>query len=432
MATRMMDLIPSLERVFKQFMESPGYRPMTRSEIAAALSLGPDRRRELRLLLRRMREAGDIVLLRKNRWARPDSANTVTGRLSVHTRGHGTLDDPRCPGLLIRVEADAMRNAIHGDLVEVDPLPARRFGHRRRRHPAATDAPEAAGRIVRVIERGHPVLSGLLKKTQYYWYLIPANPRFPNTVRVRDAAPGVVRVDGHMAAVRLDPWSPFDPLLSGCLIEVMGRPDDPGVDMIALMRQYGLMDQHPREAMEEAGAIAPAIHESTLKGRTDLRDALSITIDPIDAKDFDDAVSLVRRTDGAWVLDVHIADVAHHVRPGSAIDKEAGARGTSVYLVDRTVPMLPHDLTTDVCSLRPDCDRLCHTVRLVLDSSGRTLEESTFRSVIRSRYRMDYDAVQAMIDDPSGAKAHGEIIPNWIRTAAFDPLCAGAPWRPTV
>jgi ribonuclease R len=407
MATRMTEFLPSLEDAFKQFVDAPRYRPMTRSEIAGALRLPSGQRRELRALLRRLQTAGEIVLLRKNRWARPDAGRTVTGDLSVHARGYGTVDDPEHPGAEIRIDPGDLRNAIHGDRVVVERLSGGAAARGRRRRPAGP--PEARGRIRRVVERRHPVLAGLVKQTAYYWYLIPAHPRFPGTVRIREFAPGVRREDGRMAAVELDAWNPAAPLLAGRAVEDLGRPDEPGVDMAVLLRQHNLTMEFPRAVGDEVRRLSPQVSAPDLDGRRDLRALPSVTIDPADAKDFDDAVSLAPRADGRWDLHVHIADVAHFVPAGGAVDREARERGTSVYLVDRTLTMLPRDLTTDVCSLRPDADRLCHTVRMVLDPAGLVVEEETFPSVIRSRARLDYDTVQALLAGGTQDAVDGDL-----------------------
>lgn len=405
--------LPSLEEAIKHFVASPGYRPMTRSELAAALCLPPALRRDLRARLRDLQARGELVLLRKNRWARPDSGRLVTGDLAVHARGHGTVEDPDRPGEEIRIEPEDLRQAIHGDRVVVERLSDRPAGRSRQRRFARDTG--ARGRVSRVVERRHAAIAGLLKRTSHYWYLIPANARFPETVRIRDAAPGVRREDGHMAVVELDPWNPKATMLTGRLVEDLGRPDAPGVDMAVLLRQNNLVEAFPRQALEEARRLSPHIAPSAMEGRRDLRGLAAVTIDPVDAKDYDDAVSLALRPDGAWELHVHIADVAHHVGPSGAIDREARARGTSVYLVDRSIPMLPRDLTADICSLLPDTDRLCHTVRLVLDPGGRVQEEETFRSVIRSRARLDYDTVQTFL---SGAG--GSVVPADLGAALHD------------
>lgn len=384
-----------MEDAFKQFVDSPRYRPMTRSEIAGALRLPPDARRDLRALLRRLQASGEIVLLRKNRWSRPDAGRTVTGDLVVHARGVGTIDDPSRPDAEIRIDPSDLRNAIHGDRVVVERLSGAAAGRGRRRRPESS---VLRGRVRRVLERRHAVLAGLVKQTAYYWYLIPASPRFPETVRIREFAPGVRREDGRMASVELDPWEPGAAMLTGRVVEDLGRPDGPGVDMTVLLRQHGLSETFPRAVGDEVSRIAAHPDAQPAgEGRRDLRSLAAFTIDPVDAKDFDDAVSLGRRPDGRWDLHVHIADVAHYVAPDGAVDREARERGTSVYLVDRTLTMLPRDLTTDVCSLRPDADRLCHTVRMTVEPDGRVAGEETFRSVIRSRARLDYDRVQAFL-----------------------------------
>lgn len=395
----MTDFIPSLREAVKQLLDRPDYRPMTRHEIAAALRLPPDLRSSLRATLRELQGAGEAVCLRKNRWSRPDAGRHVVGELSVHIRGHGTVtcDDGRQE---FRVEARDLRGAVSGDLVAVEPL-----------HLRAGPAP-APARVVRVIERRRERVPGLLKETRFYWYLIPEDPRFGGTVRVTDFADGLRPADHQMAVARLDPWNPHAVQPTGRVEEILGPPDAPGVDMRALMSRFNLTAAFPPDAEAEAAGRTAAHPAADRRERRDLRSLPACTIDPADARDFDDAVSIGRLPGGRWEVHVHIADVAAYVPPGSAIDREARLRGTTVYLVDRALTMLPPHLTADVCSLRPHEDRLCHSVRLVLEPDGRVVEEETFPSVIRSAARLDYDQVQRFIEGRGDSEIPATLRPH--------------------
>ncbi len=398
--------IPSVEGLINRLLDSPAYRPMTRSEMARALRIGAGRRAELRAALRAMERRGEAVCLRKNRWGRPGKDRLFTGVLRVHRRGFAFVADEKDPAREALVPAAAVGVAVHGDRVLVEAAQERgRRSAGRRRTPAGADAARGAlrARVVRVLERRFTRIPGLLKSTPYYAYVLPDDTRFTQPVRVRGTAPGVSCRENEQVVVELDPWDASRTVLCGVLVESLGPADAADAAARGLVRQYGLGTVFPEAARREARRRPLEPGERDLRGRRDLRDDLVFTIDPADARDFDDAVAL-RREDGGWVLDVHIADVAHFVPPGGAMDREARGRGNTVYLVDRALTMLPPHLTGEVCSLRPDRDRLTRTFRIRLAPDGRAQHAESFPSVIRSRVRLDYDRVQELLDGatPSG------------------------------
>ncbi|MBP7830869.1 MAG: VacB/RNase II family 3'-5' exoribonuclease [Kiritimatiellae bacterium] len=332
-----------------------------------------------------MEREGELVRLRKNRWAAPRGAPALSGRLRAHPDGFGfvTPAEPGHPD--IYVPADALGPALDGDLVLV-----------------AVEEPESErprGRVVRVLDRRQERLVGRLRRTAYYWYAIPDNPRIRDNIRVRGFAPAVKEpAEDHAVVLQLEPREREHEALTGTVVEDLGAADAPGADMLSVMRSFDLRSEFPADAVRQAAAQETEPSPALLRGRQDLRGQTVFTIDPEDAKDFDDAVSLSRDASGAWRLGVHIADVSHYVEPDSPVDVEARRRGTSVYLADRVIPMLPPRLTTDVCSLRPGAPRLTHSVFLLFDRHGLVLDFSTGPSVILSAARLDYDRVQAFFD----------------------------------
>jgi ribonuclease R len=390
------EYIPSLEGLINRLFRTPGYKPLTRRELADRLGLAVKDRRALRATLQRMRSEGSAVVLRKNRWAAAGAGRTFTGRVVAHRRGTILIepDEPALPRLSL-AEAD-LRGAIHGDRVEAE-ADLRGGGGRRPREGAP-------GHVVRVIERRFTVIPGLFKRTRYYDYIIPTDARLPRSIRVRSLARGLDPGENALVAVALDPWTPRGGPPAGEAISVLGAPGSPRADVEALMLLYGLSDDFPEDARREAEACPAEPGPADLEGRRDLRGWDTVTIDPESARDFDDAVSLRALPGGRWELGVHIADVAHFVPAGGAVDLEARHRATSVYLADRSVPMLPRRLTAEVCSLLPDADRLCHSVVLTLDAAGAVEAEETARTVIRSRARLNYDQVQRLI---TGVTGHG-------------------------
>lgn len=391
----------SLEQRLIDFVSGPRYQPAKHHELARALQLRGDDRPRLRQLLRKLEHHGKLVRLRKNRWSLPPAERFVQARLNALPAGGAIATALDAPGREYFVGRDSLAGAIHGDVVQLAP------SGRRKKRPGF-QAEREEGRVVRVIGREARRIAGTLRKSRYYWYAIPENPRIAQNVQVREAARGLSLAEGHKVVVELADWESASAPLRGRMIEDLGPADAAGVDLLALMRDHQLDARFDEQVSEEARSRSPTLTADDLAGRQDLRNLLTITIDPEDARDFDDAVSLARRADGNWDVGVHIADVAHFVRPGSSVDREAYLRGNSVYLVGGFVPMLPPYLTSDVCSLRPHVDRLTHSVLLVADIHGRVLSSQTCPSVIHSAARLDYDQVQRFLDggDTQGLPPH--------------------------
>lgn len=376
---------------------------MKQHELARALRIPSDRRRDFRQALRNLAAVGKIVRLRKSRWGLPEQAQITVGTLSVHPDGFGFVSVPESSVADIFIPARHMGTALHGDEVQValagrpDRPPAPRE-RRRGRRDAAPAGP--TGRIVNVLRRRFSRIAGVLKVTPYYRYVIPDHPRIRQNVQVQsvDTSAESAR-DGHRVVLELMPWSNPDAPVPGRLIEDLGPADAPGVDMLGLLRSHSLSDTFPDAVLRSARAVRPCKERTADIERRDLRGELLFTIDPEDARDFDDAVSLRRLPDGGWELSVHIADVSAYVQPGDDLDREAMERGTSVYLVDRVISMLPRDLTEDICSLVPGVDRFAYTVRMQLTARGRIVAEDTFPSWIRSSARLAYDQVQQVLDN---------------------------------
>ncbi len=356
-----------------------------------------------------MEDRGEVVRYRRNRYGRPDRSETFTGALSIHPRGFGFVTDEAAPDREAYVPAEALAGALHDDRVRVAVVAAPPREPRRRRRDAAP-ALRWRGRVLEVLERPARPVVGLLHEGPGGPAVIPDDPRFPQNVRI-DGPGGALRElppAGRKVTVALAPWAPHHRVPRGRVIEDLGDPADPAVAMTGLLRRHGIAETFPGAAERQARAVRPPAPDAAeTAGRRDLRGLAAFTVDPEDAKDYDDAVSLEPDADGGWRLGVHIADVAHFVPPDSAIDREARERGTSTYLVDRTVTMLPGHLTAEVCSLRPEQDRFTRSVLLRLAPDGTVCSAETFPSRIRSRARLSYRQVQAFFDgaDPGGIPA---------------------------
>ena len=388
-----MKFTQSFANRIQEFLARPDYHPLKQHELAKALNIKGSERAVFRHALYDLERQGAVACLRKNRWALPDNSRQVIGSLRVHPQGFGfvTPDDDKTADVF--VGEDDIGIALDGDKVVV------RLTTAAQRNRSSEGPQRTRGKIERVVERRHSQLVGILKKTAFYWYLIPDNPRIPHNVRIREFSRSIRKPEeNHKVVAVLDPRDQVQKPLSGVVTEDLGPGDASGVDMLSLLRNYRIEETFSGGAIAEADRISPALTESDLSGRRDLRDLVAFTIDPEDAKDHDDAVSLGRTKDGLWLLGVHIADVPHFVKRGSSLDQEAMQRGNSVYLVDRAIPMLPRRLTSEICSLQPQVDRLAHTVNVLLDEDGNVRGSETFLSVIRSSARLNYDQVQRLFD----------------------------------
>ena len=254
------------------------------------------------------------------------------------------------------------------------------------------------GAVIRILERKRTQIVGTLQRGREFLYVIPDDPRLPHDIYVpppRDMGrPALV---GDKVVVELREWQSRHTNPEGEIIEVLGSPDDEGVDMLSVLRQYNLPLHFPKSVLQEARSIGTVVTPDETAGREDCRRDPVITIDPDDAKDFDDAICLQRSSSEQWKLWVHIADVSHYVKPGTALDDEARRRGNSTYLVDRVIPMLPEALSNELCSLKPNIDRLTKCVEFLLSNDGQVLGTKFYPAVIHSQRRFTYKEVLAIL-----------------------------------
>jgi ribonuclease R len=262
------------------------------------------------------------------------------------------------------------------------------------------------GRILRVVERAGAPIVGTLQKTKNFFHVVADDPRFPRNLYVPDAKGANL---GDKVVAQLDRWENSHVNPEGQIVEVLGPAGSPGIDMLSVIHKHGLPREFPAEVSIEAERFGGEVTEADLKGREDLRGRTIITIDPDTARDFDDAIE-VQSTDYGWEVAVHIADVSHYVKPGSALDKEARKRGNSVYLADRVIPMLPENLSNGLCSLRPNEDRLAFSVFAEITRDGTIRKVRFGRSVIRSAARLTYRQALALLQeepkDEIGRRVH--------------------------
>jgi ribonuclease R len=379
-------------------LRSPKYRPLDNVELGKALGRKSGVKMGLNALLREMEQAGEIARIRKNRYVLPSEADLVTGTLHVHQAGYAFLPREKPGEQDLFIAAENTGTAMHGDKVVAritrDVPYARAKGGRDR----------AEGRVIRILERAHDTIVGTLEQSKNFFYVVPDDPRIVHNVYVQvPPQPPLPRIPnrGDKVVVKLERWESRHVNPEGQIVENLGPSSAPGVDMLSIIRKYHLPTEFPRPVLDEAEQIPETVGENMFEAREDLRSQFIVTIDPDDARDFDDAINVERIPGGGWRLGVHIADVAAYVKPGSALDREAYKRGNSVYLPDRVIPMLPERLSNGVCSLRPDVNRLTHSVFIEFTKDGRTKSCRFGRTVIRSARRLTYGEAYALLKAPA-------------------------------
>ena len=378
------------------FIRSESARPLKPRELSRALRVPENDYRRFRRLLVKLEREGAIVRLRNNRFGPTERLNLAAGLLSVNPDGFGFVcRDGGGPGVF--VGPGGLRGALHGDRVVV------RISRRRGGKPE--------GEISRVLERGARSIVGIYRAGTGDGHVEPDDPRLPRDLYVSPEDAGGAR-DGQVVVVRLQSLRPGRADPEGEVVDVLGEPGDPGIDTLSIAKEYDLPIEFPPHVLEAAEAFPDRIPEAEARSRLDLRHLICVTIDPEDARDHDDAVSLEDRPGGGFRLGVHVADVGYYVREGGPLDHEALARGTSVYLADRAIPMLPERLSGNLCSLLPDEDRLAVSVLIDLDAKGRPLDDRIVASVVRSRARLSYRQAQKFLDGsgPADPAPHVAVL----------------------
>jgi len=454
---------PTPQEILKAFQREPG-RTFRLRELVVELGLRSSQARDLKNALKILSRTRRIVYLKKNHFAlvggahghaateplagpesripspgasRPRGTNVVSGRLIGHRDGYGfVVPDAPVMGTDqdIFIPPDAMGSAMNGDRVDVQVLRAKPDGR-------------SEGRILRVIDRAQKTVVGQFHCGQRYNYVMPFDHRIPFEIviprgeewpggegptpapsrdrqfggeaerQVRSPESGVRSprdLDGHVVDIEITSYPRPAALPRGRVVEILGRREDFGVDVEIVIRKFHLPHRFPPEVLAEAGDALQYISERDREGRRDFRDLPIVTIDGETAKDFDDAVLVERRANGNYLLQVHIADVAHYVRPGTALDREARLRGTSVYFPDRAVPMLPLELSNGICSLNPHVERLVMSALMEINPQGSIVRYELTPGIIRSAERMTYTAVRDILAGEGAAcQRYAPLVPNF-------------------
>ncbi len=372
----------SLELRVKVALEASPSGPLKAKQLARTLGIPSEEFRAFRDLLRRMERDGTVYRVKGQRYSLPRKIGLTVGTLSI-ARSEDGFVTPDDGSLDVFIPVTLLDSAMHGDQV-VARIEARPRG----RNPE--------GRIIKILKRAHPTVVGTYRSAGRFGYVSPLDHRIPRNVLIPDGEEGGART-GDIVVARITAYgsSKLNPL--GQVERVLGPITEPGVDVLSILFGYGLDLEFPEDVEQAAREVVAKKEKEGWEERVDRTDLHVFTIDPSDARDHDDALSIEATGDRLWEVGIHIADVSHFVEPGSLLDLEALRRGTSVYLVDRVVPMLPHVLSSDLCSLRPDVDRGAVSLFVTLDASGRARGHRFERTRIRSRHRLDYDQVQRVL-----------------------------------
>ncbi|MEK8132581.1 ribonuclease R [Paenibacillus filicis] len=375
--------------ILLDFMKETAYKPMTYQELEQQFELEDALAfKEFLKLLNDLENEGLVLRTRNDRYGIPERMNLLRGRLQAHAKGFGFLipEDRELPDVYIH--ANDMGTAMNGDIVLV------------RVNSKGASGGRMEGEVVRVVSRSNTRIVGLFQAHEDYAFVVPDDKRVVRDIFIpKEAFNGAM--DGHKVVVNIVTYPEGRAAAQGEVIEILGHRNDPGIDILSIIRKHGLPETFPDDVMAEATDAPESISEEEIRsqGRRDLRNKRIVTIDGEDAKDLDDAVNVERLENGNYVLGVHIADVSYYVREGSTLDQEAYNRGCSVYLVDRVIPMLPHRLSNGICSLNPQVDRLTMSCEMEFDENANVVRHDIFTSVIRTSERMTYKNVRTLLTE---------------------------------
>lgn len=383
-----------------QYMKDEAYKPLSVQELEAAFGIEDSSAfKDFVKALVVMEEKGLVVRTRSNRYGLPEKMNLVRGKLTGHAKGFAFVI-PEEPGMDdIFIPPNETNTAMHGDIVLA-------------RVSSETSGQRREGTVVRILERGVQQIVGTYSESKHFGFVIPDDKKFASDIFIPKAT-SMGAVEGHKVVVKLTTYPEGRKSAEGEIIQIIGHKNDPGVDILSVIHKHGLPMEFPEEVVQQAVDTPESIDESEIANRRDLRGEVIVTIDGADAKDLDDAVQVSKLENGNYMLGVHIADVSYYVHEGTAIDREAEERATSVYLVDRVIPMIPHRLSNGICSLNPKVDRLTLSCTMEINSEGEVVHHEIFQSVIKTTERMTYSDVKEILVDKNEEllKRYEPLIP---------------------
>lgn len=377
----------NLSQELLDYFQNNATKPLSVQEIEELLGLNEaEEFTNLVKTLNELENSGQLIRTRKNRYGLPEKMNLIRGTIQMHAKGFAFLIPEEESMDDVYINQTDLQSAMNGDTVFV----------RVERSDEAGKRPE--GVVVRIIERQTKQIIGTYEDNGAFGFVIADDKRIPNDIFVpKGQAKGAI--SGHKVIVELTKYPEGRMSAEGEVIQILGHKNDPGMDILSIIYKNGIAIDFPQEVLDQAERIPETISEGDLQDRKDLTNETIVTIDGADAKDLDDAVTVTRLENGNYKLGVYIADVTHYVKENSPIDKEAFERGTSVYLVDRVIPMIPHRLSNGICSLNPQVDRLVLGCDMEINTKGEVVNHDIFQAVIKTTERMTYKAVNQILVD---------------------------------
>ncbi len=389
-----------MQQKLMSLMKEESYKPQTVQEIQEMMGFEQAAEfKELVKMLVQLEQSGYIIRSRTNRYGLPERMNIIRGKFIGHAKGFGFVA-PETEGMDdVFIPPHEVNGAMNGDTVLIK-VTGSSSGDRRE------------GTITRVVERKTTKVVGTYQANKGFGFVIPDDKKLPMDIFI-GKGDSLDAVDGHKVVAEITDWPSDLKSATGMVSQILGHKNDPGVDILSIIHKHGIEVEFPQEVLDQANKIPDEVQEKDLFKRRDLREEIIVTIDGADAKDLDDAISVVRNDDGTYTLSVHISDVSHYVQENTPLDVEAYERGTSVYLTDRVIPMLPHKLSNGICSLNPNVDRLTLSCEMKIDGNGKVVHHEIFESVIRTTERMTYTDVYKILEEKDEAlrEKYAHIVP---------------------
>ncbi len=391
------ELLKQRKEMLVQLVHDKTYVPMKLKELAMLLSVPKEQRDELKEVLDILIAEGKIGISKKGKYGKAEEF-ALAGTFSGHAKGFGfvTIEGREQD---VFIPADKTKGAMDGDKVQI-VIEGEARGKR------------AEGAVLRILEHANKTVIGFYQKNKNFGFVLPDNQKLGQDIFIPQGK-DMGAVTGHKVIVRITDFGDDRKKPEGVITEILGHVNDPGVDILSIIKAYGLPEGFPDEVMVQVAGIPDEVEEEEKKNRLDLRHLQTVTIDGEDAKDLDDAISISKENDDHYTLGVHIADVSHYVTENSPLDKEALKRGTSVYLVDRVIPMLPHKLSNGICSLNAGTDRLALSCLMEIDGKGNVIGHRIAETLIQVDCRMTYTAVNAIVTDrdPDVMEEYRDFVP---------------------
>ena len=398
-----------IKQTLLSFMREEAYRPMDIQELVAVFDISPEEYKSFKKVLKTMEREGLIVRTKKEKFGVPERLGLVSGKLEVHQKGFGFLIPDVEGEKDVFIPSSSMNGAMNGDKVLVQVTREDINGKKRE------------GEVTEVLERSNKKIIGVYEDSRNFGFVVPEDSRLNQDIFIskkdRNGAS-----EGDLVICEIVKWADKRRSPEGIIKEVLGKKGDRGLDILTIIKKYGLPEEFPDKVLNYAENIEEEIPEKEYERRVDLRNLRMVTIDGEDAKDLDDAVSIERLDGGKFRLGVHIADVTHYVKEKNPLDREALKRGTSVYLIDRVIPMLPKKLSNGICSLNPKVDRLALSCFMVIDNKGKVIQHEIQETVIKTSERMTYTDVTKILEnnDEELIKRYDYLVDDF---KAMEELC---------